>query len=88
LVFHSSTIAMMHGPINIRLPKVSLVYSYFVTKIKQNKVPEQFSSIKSEMEWTVSVCRGKCGVVSCGKCVRTFKAHLEGCQLLDVSTVL
>lgn len=36
--------------LNLNLPKVCFVYSYFVTKIKQNTVPEQFSSIESEME--------------------------------------
>lgn len=36
--------------LNLNLPKICFVYSYFVTKIKQNKLPEQFSSIKSEME--------------------------------------
>lgn len=36
--------------LKLNLPKICFVYSYFVTKIKQNKVPEQFSSIKSEME--------------------------------------
>jgi len=36
--------------LNFNLPKICFVYSYFVTKIKPNNVPEQFSSIKSEME--------------------------------------
>jgi len=36
--------------LNLNLPKICFVYPYFVTKIKQNKLPEQFSSIKSEME--------------------------------------
>jgi len=36
--------------LNLNLPKICFVYLYFVAKIKQNKIPEQFLSIKSEME--------------------------------------
>jgi len=47
---HVLMIDKSKATLNLNLPKFRFVYSYFVTKIKQNNLPEQFSSIKSEME--------------------------------------